>query len=118
MAADAPEMVVLTGKLPKGSSDGVSKCLGVYKKRAAVSGGRPTYVKIDDPNRFLWYHRSMWSQRWRFGNHGDLCSQTMCAEAFRHLGRGGIRHGADEHDHFWWRHESREQPNGRSVHSK
>ena len=71
MAADAPEMVVLTGNLPKFSSDGASKCLGVYKK-TEVSGCRPTYVKVDDANQFLTYH----ILRWRFGRADDLRKGT------------------------------------------
>ena len=70
-------MIVLTGTLPTLPDDaapGTSKlCLGVYKKRAEVNEGRPTYVKVDDTYQLLWYC----SGRWRFGGTHDLY-KTKC----------------------------------------
>ena len=49
--------------MPYAATAEVAKCLGVYTKRKEVNERRPTYIKMDGKNRFLWYH----NQRWRFG---------------------------------------------------
>ena len=67
---DQANLIALGGSLPANCHSDISEDLGVYKKQSERVNGRPTYVKVDDDERAIWYDDGM--KQWRVGVTSNL----------------------------------------------
>ena len=101
-STDAPRFVELTGVLPPEVLTNCAPSLGLYKRQFDV-GGKPSYVKVDNPTKAMWrtttaYQKHLWL----------VASKTNIGTSKGHL---ALRAG-DLFVHYQWLANVGQHPDG------